>query len=107
MFPDGLGGKFIINYQKPEIKKSSIEVLETVNTASGEIGRKCQSVYMKGVYHPTNYSNGADMMSRGCEGCNANWGYCGVSACNYDGVFKPSWEVAGVNTDNKWNTNGW
>lgn len=87
----------MINYQKPTIEVFQNLCSEGIYAFSGGTNdtgssRRCQSKYMNGVYHSMQYTGGPDITKRGCEGCNANWGFCAIKFCNYDGVFKPSWE---------------
>lgn len=80
---------------------------EGVYLASGAV-RGCKSIYMKGKYQQPTYNPIQDgyKIGRGCEGCPAWDG----NSCrfiskpeemNWDGDFRPSWEIAGKKPDEK------
>lgn len=108
------------NYEKPMLVRTE-QMSEGVYLASGaeinpgagsESGStaesRCKSKYMKGNYvQPTNnpiedgYKKG-----RGCEGCPAwNGSSCRLQSApdemNWDGDFRPAWEVQGHFPDEK------
>ena len=98
------------NYEKPMALMND-ELAEGVYAASGDQGidngedndndngPKCNSIYVNGVFHPSNWSNpnGTMIDVRGCEGCPANNGHCRIATgeVNWEGDFRPSWEVQG------------
>lgn len=100
-------------YEKPEaIVLTSMP--EGVYMSSGSVengnGRPvCQSVYMNGKWQKptTGAEPGPVKERRGCEGCSADDGDgCKIlkgGELNANGVFKPTWEQAGMSPD----TNVW
>ncbi len=96
-------------YEKPVVEVTS-ELAEGVyaNSGAGAGGRKCGSIYMNGVYQqPSNQPiNDGYKLGRGCEGCPAqNGGSCRFQSApqemNWDGDFRPAWEVQGHLPDEK------
>lgn len=95
------------NYQKPLVTAQT-NLFEGVYAASGATETRCKSIYMLGkpvkpTYNPIEdgYKKG-----RGCEGClawNAAQCVCRLITApkemNWDGDFRPSWEVAGHKPD--------
>ena len=89
-------------YVQPTLTENE-DAFEGIYTASGNkkesaSGYSCDSKYMNGTYVIGTYTpiNDGYKKGRGCEGCPANYGNsCGVSQVNYDGDFRPSWEVQG------------
>ncbi|MBQ7956102.1 MAG: hypothetical protein IJ282_10175 [Lachnospiraceae bacterium] len=85
------------------------EVSEGVYAASGaRIQYSCDSIYMNGVYHHPTYNPLEDgyKIGRGCEGCPAWTGdSCRFDTApeqmNWDGDFRPTWEVDGKLPDDK------
>ncbi len=89
------------NYEKPEIIVVD-NLAEGIYASSGKTGQTCDSIYMNGIFVLGTKSPITDgyKKGRGCEGCPANWGdKCAVSELNYDGDFRPSWEVEGKGPD--------
>ena len=109
------------NYEKPMIL--NMGTYEGIYAASGDVttgggdtpnppqapDRQCMSIWMNGVYHPSDWSdweNGTNIDGRGCEGCPAqNGSYCrfDTGEVNWDDDFRPSWEVQGKGPYDKWN----
>lgn len=102
-------------YVKPVATRVE-ELAEGVYMASGAVAdasteenvRGCKSIYMKGVFQKPTYSPITDgyKIGRGCEGCPAwNGSSCRFQSApeemNWDGDFRPSWEVAGHKPDEK------
>lgn len=96
-------------YQKPIIVSIN-DLAEGVYAASGSQNTtsRCKSIYMKGVYQQPTYNPIEDgyKIGRGCEGCPAwNGTSCRfISApdeMNWDGDFRPTWEVQGHKPDEK------
>jgi hypothetical protein len=84
------------NYVKPEIIVVD-NLAEGIYASSGNTGNCCDSIYMNGVFVVGTQSPIVDgyKVGKGCEGCPANHGKCKVDQVNYDGDFRPSWEVSG------------
>lgn len=75
---------------------------------SGDNTRGCKSIYMKGKFQMPTYKPIEDgyKIGRGCEGCPAwNGNSCRFDTApeemNWDGDFRPSWEVQGHKPDEK------
>ena len=71
-------------------------------------GIKCQSIYLKGVWHKPNHSlaiasRAKNIDVKGCEGCSADDGDgCKIlkkGELNAYGVFMPTWEQEGQKPD--------
>lgn len=107
------------NYEKPVATKVD-DLAEGVYMASGDAGdvggdasettvsRGCGSKYMNGVFQMPTYNSIEDgyKIGRGCEGCPAwNGNSCRFESApeemNWDGDFRPSWEVQGHEPDEK------
>jgi len=106
------------NYEKPVVMVNE-ELAEGVYAASGDKAAnvnaetsgpkyKCESIYMNGVYQQGTWNPIEDgyKKGRGCEGCPAqNGNSCrfvtAPEQMNWDGDFRPSWEVAGHKPDEK------
>lgn len=92
------------NYERPRVIMSET-MYEGVYLASGKV---CDSIYMGGVWHKSDYSdwqNGTNIDGRGCEGCPANWddGVCHAATLDENVDCRPSWETNGKGPDDKWN----
>lgn len=91
------------------IYMASGEVADNTSSSGGkEEKRGCKSKYMKGVFQKPTYQPIKDgyKIGRGCEGCPAwNGNSCRFETApeemNWDGDFRPSWEVAGHLPDEK------
>ncbi len=84
------------NYVKPEIIVVD-SLAEGIYASSGS-GHGCDSLYMNGVYLKGTYHPKKDgyKIGRGCEGCPVAYDdRCNVADANYDGDFRPSWEISG------------
>lgn len=97
------------SYEKPMAVKVN-DLSEGIYLASGSEAVEssrivCQSKYMNGVWQkPTSGSEpGPVKTRRGCEGCSADDGDgCKIlkgGELNENGVFKPTWEQAGMAPD--------
>ena len=83
------------------------DLAENIYSASGTKSG-CKSIYMKGEYQQPSYNPIEDgyKIGRGCEGCPAwNGTSCRFISepeqMNWDGDFRPSWEVQGHKPDEK------
>ena len=100
------------SYERPVVILTN-DMAEGVYAASGDqinptTNAGCDSVYMKGVWHKSDYSNwsgGTNIDGRGCEGCPANWSDGQCHAANYQASedCRPSWEKQGKLPQDKWN----
>ena len=99
-----------MKYEKPIIHVNTT-ISEGIYLSSGsqaDTTYHCKSIYMHGVYQQPTYNPIQDgyKLGRGCEGCPASNG----ASCrfishpeemNWDGDFRPSWEVQGHLPDEK------
>ena len=99
-----------MKYQKPMIIINE-ELSEGVYSASGSTissQYKCKSIYMNGLYQQPTYNPIEDgyKLGRGCEGCPVwDGNSCRLISkpeeINWDGDFRPTWEVQGKLPDEK------
>lgn len=98
-------------YEKPIVVLAD-DIAEGIYAASGDINPAthagCDSIYLKGVWHKSDYSdwqNGTNLNGRGCEGCPANWsdGVCHAASYGASEDCRPSWEKQGKLPTDKWN----
>lgn len=90
------------NYKKPVVMVVD-DLAEGIYASSGSSGHGCKSLYMNGVFVVGTQSpiNDGYKVGKGCEGCPAGGSRCRVHEVNYDGDFRPSWEVSGKLPDEK------
>ena len=108
-YTEYFGGDIMRNYVKPTAIMNENYTEGVYAAPSGERG--CMSIYMNGVYHASDYSdwqNGTNINGRGCEGCPASEGsgckfQTNPESMNWNGDFRPSWEVQGKNPNDRWN----
>lgn len=97
----------MLSYEKPVVILTN-DMAEGIYAASGDNQLGCDSVYMKGVWHKSDYSdsvNGTNIDGRGCEGCPANWsdGSCHAAGYKASEDCRPTWEKQGKLPTDKWN----
>lgn len=97
-----------MKYTKPEINIINDYPEDVYMSSGSQKYTKCKSIYLNGTYQKPTYNPIQDgyKVGRGCEGCPASDG----SSCrfdshpeqmNWDGDFRPSWEIQGHLPDEK------
>lgn len=100
------------NYEKPVLEMCP-EYSEAIYMASGANAKDfddndsegaCNSIYMKGVYHPANTNGLTYMEKHGCQTCpGGNHNGCKLQANGYkadeNGKNRPNWEKQGHQPD--------
>lgn len=103
------------NYEKPIVMANN-ELSEGVYAASGatDNGPKCDSIYMKGVWQKSDYSQWATGEQRGykkqfgCLGCPANrHNGCGLQSDYVDSNFSKSYDADSGNRKPSWEKKGY
>ena len=97
------------NYEKPIVILNE-ELSEGIYTYSGSTAKRCKSIYILGIPQTPTYNSYEDgyKLGRGCEGCpawNSSKCVCRLAVSpeemNWDGDFRPTWEVQGHLPDEK------
>lgn len=96
-----------MEYIKPIITLDK-NLSEGIYMASGDVISRCKSKYMLGKPVKPTYNSISDgyKLGRGCEGCqawNGSENVCRLitepDSINWDGDFRPSWEIMGKKPD--------